>query len=106
MAKLSSSASEILREAMSLSVGSFPALGEGTEGGRGRVSFPTALTTLLHAETRMAMRGASAQLQARGEAAASAELDELAERAYTSACGAFLYDVGACLRLVCASHQA
>jgi len=91
-------ATELLQSAIHLS-GAFPAPGAGTEGGRGRVSFPTALTTLLHAETRMVLRGAAARLAASGEVDASAELGELAERRLTSACGAFLYERGACLRL-------
>ena len=91
-------AGELLREAMRLS-GAFPAPGEGTEGGRGRVCFPMALTTLLHAETRMVLRDASAQLHASSETQASSELGELAGRPYTSVCGGFLYDHGASLKL-------
>jgi 3-methyladenine DNA glycosylase/8-oxoguanine DNA glycosylase len=93
----SARATALLQAAIHLS-DAFPAPGEGTTGGRGRVCFPSALTTLLHAETRM-VRGASARLAASGEADASTELRKLAEQPLTSACGAFLYDRGACLKL-------
>ena len=91
-------ANELLRQVVHLS-GSFPVPGDGTENGRGRVCFPMELITLLHAETRMVLRSASAALHTSGDVNASSELAELAERPYTSVCGGFLYDQAACLRL-------
>ena len=92
-------ANELLREAMRLAH-PFPAPGAGTSNGRGRVSFPMEpKTLLLHPETRMALRGASARLHAAGNAASAEELAELAGRLYTSVGGALLYDANACLRL-------
>ena len=92
-------ANELAREVTRLTH-PFPSPGEGTTGGRGLVSFPMGLTTLLHAETRMVLRGAAEHLRSAGSAASAAELGAMADQQpYTSVCGALLYDAGACLKV-------